>query len=328
LSFARFKTRALLNSEVTNTPFTLALGGASVAITQAGVDMELLDASGVLPAYDLSVENVDARVRLGASAPQNGSLTVGRIRHTGAEPAFAPLSLKVRLKERGETINFSGALKAASEKATLGLEGSHDLGIGAGIASFQLGPVVFAPGVVQPQDFAPPLYHLLPETIGQISSSARVAWGPDGIQSQTGEAKLSTDKLRTVEITMEQAEANFEFANLFPPQTAGPQRIRIGCLDVGVPLTHGILLLDMKSPKQIDVDIERFEFFGGLISSQKLSIDPTAQEFEAVLKVTDINLASILAFAEFDELRATGTLEGVIPISYRNGELTLHDGLL
>jgi hypothetical protein len=181
---------------------------------------------------------------------------------------------------------------------------------------------------VQPQDFAPPLYHLLPETIGQISSSARVAWGPDGIQSQTGEAKLSTDKLRTVEITMEQAEANFEFANLFPPQTAGPQRIRIGCLDVGVPLTHGILLLDMKSPKQIDVDIERFEFFGGLISSQKLSIDPTAQEFEAVLKVTDINLASILAFAEFDELRATGTLEGVIPISYRNGELTLHDGLL
>lgn len=82
-----------------------------------------------------------------------------------------------------------------------------------------------------------------------------------------------------------------------------------------MPLTHGILLLEVKSPKQVDVYIERFELFGGLISSQKLSIDPTAQEFDAVLKVTDIDLASILAFAEFGELSATGALEGVIPIS-------------
>lgn len=328
LSFAGFKTRALLNSEDTNAPFTLALGSASAAISPAGVDMALLDASGVLPAYDLSVENVDARVRLGASAPQNGSLTVGRIRHTGVEPAFAPLSLRVGLKGRGEVIKFSGALKAASEKATLAIEGSHDLGSGTGDARFQLGPVVFAPGVVQPQDFAPPLYRLLLETIGQVSSSARVAWGPEGMRSQTGEATLSIDKLRTGEATVELAEAKIALSNLFPPRTAGPQRIRIGRLDVGVPLTHGILLLDVKSPKQVDVDIERFELFGGLISSQKLSIDPTAQEFDAVLKVTDIDLASILAFAEFGELSATGTLEGVIPISYRNGELTVHDGLL
>ena len=78
----------------------------------------------------------------------------------------------------------------------------------------------------------------------------------------------------------------------------------------------------------MDVDIEWFELFGGLISCQELSIDPTAQEFEAVLKVTNIDLASILAFAEFGELGTTGTLEGVISSSYRNGELTVHDGLL
>ena len=328
LSFAGFKTRALLNSEDPNTPFTLALGGASVAISPAGVDMALQDASGVLPAYELAVENVDARVRLGALAPQNGRLTVGRIRHTAAEPAFAPLSLNVGLKGRGETVRFSGALKAASEKATLAINGAHNLASGAGNARFQLGPVVFAPGVVQPQDFAPHLYRLLLETIGQIASSAQVAWGPEGLRSQTGEATLSIDKLRTGEATVEQAEATVAFSTLFPPKTAGPQRIRIGRLDIGVPLTHGILLLDIKSPTQVDVDIERFELFGGLISSQKLSIDPTAQEFDAVLQVTNIDLASILAFAEFGELSATGTLEGVIPISYRNGELTVRDGLL
>lgn len=328
LGFAGFKTRALLNSEDTNTPFTLALGRASVAISPAGVDMALLNASGMLPAYNLAVENVDARVRLGESAPRNGSLTVGRIRHTGTEPAFAPLSLQVGLKGRGETVTFSGALKAASEKATLSIDGSHNLGSGDGAARFQLGPVVFAPGVVQPQDFAPPLYRLLLETIGQIGATARVAWGPNGLTSQTGETTISIDKLRTGEATLEQAEAQLEFAQLFPPQTADPQRIRIGRLDVGVPLTFGILQMDIKSPKQVDIDIERFELFGGLITSQKLTIDPTAQEFEAVLQVTDIDLASILAFAEFGELSATGTLEGVIPISYRNGELTVHDGLL
>lgn len=328
LGFAGFKTRALINSEDTKTPFTLALGNAAVQIDPKGVDLSLLNASGLLPAYDLAVENVDARVRLGTSKAQNGGITVGSIRHTASMPAFAPLSLNVKVKGRGDALTFDGALKAASNKATLEMSGGHNLSTGLGEANFQLGPVVFAPGVVQPQDFAPPLYRLLLETIGEAAASARIAWNPDGITSETAQAGLSLDKLSTGEIAVEQSAADLTFARLFPLRTAGPQRVRIGRLDVGVPLTHGVLQVDIKSPQRVDIDIERFELFGGLISSQRLSIDPTAQSFDAVLKVTDIDLASILAFAEFGELSATGTLEGVIPIRYENGELTVHDGLL
>ena len=88
---------------------------------------------------------------------------------------------------------------------------------GAGDARFQLGAVVFAPGVVQPPDFAPPLYRLLLETIGQVSPSARVAWGPEGISRQTAKATISIDKLRTSEETDEQAKAKIELSSLFPP---------------------------------------------------------------------------------------------------------------
>lgn len=328
LGFAGFKTRALINSENTKTPFTLTLGKAAVQIGPKGVDLSLLNASGLIPAYDLAVENVDARVRLGASTAQNGGITIGSIRHTAPTPAFAPLSLDVKVKGRGDTLKFDGALRAASDKARLEISGAHNLATGFGEANFQLGPVVFAPGVVQPQDFAPPLYRVLLETIGEAAASSRIAWAPSGITNETARATVSVDKLRTGEISVEQSASDMTFKGLFPLKTAGPQRVRIGRLDVGVPLTHGVLQVDVKSPTQIDIDIEQFELFGGLISSQRLTIDPTARSFDAILKVTDIDLASILAFAEFGELSATGTLEGVIPIRYVDGELTVHDGVL
>ncbi|MGZ0187623.1 MAG: intermembrane phospholipid transport protein YdbH family protein, partial [Alphaproteobacteria bacterium] len=267
-------------------------------------------------------------IALGAKSAQSGRLTIGRIRHLGDEPLIRPLSLQLDVKGQGDRLTFDGALKAAGDRAQLQVQGRHNLGSGIGEATLKMAPVVFAPGVLQPRDFVPALYRSILETLGEVAADAKVAWGPDGLTSENAALRLSIDKVSTGEIVVDRLATTFRLDKLLPPRTAGPQRIRIGRLDVGVPLARGVLDVNIISPNRVEIDIDRFDLFGGFIKSQRLVIDPTSNNFDAVLQVEGIDFARILAFAEFGELTATGRLEGRIPIHYKNGDLRVTDGLL
>ncbi|MCG8653685.1 MAG: YdbH domain-containing protein, partial [Pirellulales bacterium] len=68
--------------------------------------------------------------------------------------------------------------------------------------------------------------------------------------------------------------------------------------------------------------------FGGLIQTDRFRVDPLSLNFSAVLKVSDIDLARALAFAEFGEFQATGTLEGQLPIIQENGAMAIRNGFV
>lgn len=330
LNFLGFKTQAALAAQEGEEPakFDLRLGGIGVRHGPKGSSLTLRNGSGRFPDYQIAVEGGDARIALGAKQAQSGRLTIKRIRHLAPSPLWRPLSMRLDVSGRGDRLTFEGALIAAGERARLSMTGRHNLATGVGDARLNLGPVVFAPGVLQPQDFVPPLYRILLDTIGETQTEAAIGWGPDGLTGQNATVNLVIDKLETSEVSLERMATTFRFDRLFPPRSAGPQRLRVGRLNVGVPMTLGAMQVNLISPERIEVTLDRFEMFGGLIKSQKLTIDPTRESFDAVLEVSDIDLASILAFAEFGELHATGKLEGKIPIRFDKGELRIDGGLL
>lgn len=329
LGFRGFKTRAFLNAEDGETgEVDLALGALGVTASDAGAALTLTDASAVIPAYDIALAGADGRIAFGGETAQTGRLTIRRISHLADPPLFRPLSLRVDVTGRGDRLDFEGALIAAGERARLDVKGRHRIASGVGEAAISLPPVVFAPGVLQPQDFVPGIYRTLLETIGEIGAEATVAWNADGLTAETGLIDISIDKLRTSEVTVEQLSGAIALDRLFPPSTDGPQRVRIGAIDIGVPLSSGAIEIDVISPEQVELRVEEFGLFGGLIDSQLIAIDPTQQSIEATLEVAGIDLSSILAFAEFGELSATGQLEGRLPLSYKNGELRINDGLI
>ncbi len=328
LDFRGFKTVGVLNPDADAGDVEIGLGGLGVQVGDDGAVLTLRNAGATFPDYGLALAGGDARIAFGGAKERAGRLTIKEIRQLSANPMTRPLSLELDVRGRGDFLSFKGALIAANDRARLAMTGEHHLATGVGRAALKLGPVVFAPGLLQPQDFAPPLYRVLLETIGQAKLDAEVAWDPDGYTTQTATVDFTVDKLRTSEITLENASSEFAFDRLFEPRSAGAQRISVGLLDVGVPLTRGVIDVNLISPTRIDAVLQRFEMFGGVISSQRFEIDPTSQEFDLVLEVSDIDLASILAFAEFGELQATGKLGGRIPIRYRNGELRIDGGVL
>jgi hypothetical protein len=308
LKFRGFQSRGVMNAAVGGgSRINLALGAAGVRVDQDGEVLTLSGASARFPDAQMAVEGVDARISLGAESAQSGRLTISRIRHLGDEPLIRPLSLQLDVKGKGDRLAFDGALKAAGDRAQLQVKGRHNIATGIGEATLMMALVVCAPGVLQPRDFVPALYRAILETLSEVAADAKVAWGPDGLTSDN---------------------AAFRLDQLLPPRTAGPQRIRIGRLDVGVPLVRGVLDVNIISPKRVEIDIDRFDLFGGFTKSQRLVIDPTSNNFDAVLQVEGIDFARILAFAEFGELTATGRLEGRTPLHYKNCDLRLTDGLL
>lgn len=329
LDFAGFQTRGVLNADQIGTgEVDLKLGGFGVALTEKGVAISLKAAAARFPAYDLVLGGGDARIAFGGQAAQSGRLVIARIYHDVEEPVFAPLALRVDVQGRGERLSFEGALLAADAQARLDVKGFHDLPSGRGGARIVMPPIVFAPGVLQPQDFVPALYRRIFETVGEIAASADIAWDQDGLTQETGVLDISLDKLRSSELTLDRMISTFKFKGLFPPLSDGPQRIQVGRLDIGVPLVSGALTVDIISPEHVELGLEEFGLFGGIISSRESSIDPTGEKFELNLDVTGIDLASILAFAEFGELQASGELEGRLPLKYDRGELRIDGGLL
>jgi len=331
LAFQGFKTRGTFipgADAAAGGAMDLTLGGAAIQANAAESVLTLKDVSAVFRDYDIAIAGGNARIALGRDEAQEGRLAIASIRHLGATPLMRPLSLRLDMKGKGDRLDFQGALIAAGDKARLKMRGEHHLATGRGVARFSLGPVVFAPGVLQPQDFAPTLYRTLIESIGQATTGAEIAWGPNGVTDEHARLEIALDKLSTAEITVENLHTTFELDKVISPRSAGAQRIRIGRLDIGVPLTLGVVDVNLLALDRIDLVIDRFELFGGVISSQRLTIDPTEESFDTTLEVTGIDLASILAFAEFGELTATGRMEGRLPISYRNGELRIHDGLI
>lgn len=330
LQFRGFKARAemSMDSEAGPTPFDAALDGFGIDHGPGGTVLRMQNAAFRIPAYEVAFSGIDGRIAFGTERSQTGRLRIGAIRHLGETPWMRPLSMQIDVRGKGDLLTFDGAVIAAGDRARLSMRGRHYIQSGRGDARFSLGPVVFAPGVLQPQDFAPPLYRTLLETIGQAKVAAEIGWSPEGIARETATLNLSIDKLSTSEIVIERLETDFTLDSLLTPGTPGPQRIRIGRLDVGLPLARGAMDVHIVSPERIEIEIEQFELFGGVIKGQRLVIDPTREEFDATLQVSDIDLESILAFAEFGELQATGKLEGRIPLSYRAGELRVHDGVL
>jgi len=95
-----------------------------------------------------------------------------------------------------------------------------------------------------------------------------------------------------------------------------------------VPLTLGEVSLDLRSLDDIRLHLQQFDLFGGRVSAAPLRLDPKTLGFSTVLKVSGIDLAQILAFADFGELTAEGELAGRIPIVAKGGEMLVQGARL
>lgn len=305
----------------------LRLDGLGLALRPEDYRIRIRDGQLRVPELSLLADRLQADIRLGQQGQgHTGRLAFGRIRHAVDSPLVVPLRLLLDMTNQGDRLAFKGELADRQQRFAFTVTGAHDLAAGNGHAKVRA-PLLFLPDVLQPGDLFPSLANLVLDANADIALDADIRWTPKGI-SQAGRLTASVDHLETAELSLHGATTEVALSSLVPPATDGPQRITIGRLDVGVPLTLGIATFELRSLDDIRVHLEQFDLFGGQVRAEPIHLNPETLSFGTVLNIDGIDLSQALRFAEFGELTAEGKLVGRIPIIAENGEMLIRGARL
>lgn len=291
------------------------LSGTLTAQSQGGL-LTLPAAQATLTAITLSGEAAIAKGALGKSTLRLNKALVSDMVQA---PRFVPITLTgttdiVPGEETERLVNFAFDASAEGAGVFARATGTHQLDAGVGSAEVRLPPLTFGPGGLAPERLLPLLRGQVTAAKGTLEGTAALTWGG---QSLTSRAEVTA---RALGFAMpfgqfDGINGTVKLASLLPVTTASPQEIRIARMDVGLPLTDGVLRFSVAKDGTLTVHEARWPWIGGRVSVAATAFGGGRNEQVATFTVDDIDLAELLKLADVDGLSGTGRLSGEVPVT-------------
>ncbi len=297
------------------------LGGGRVVLSGGAVKS---------PAHQLRLSGIDAEGHLSAAGLDPGRpipISIAAIVHEGAPPWSAPLRLQGSVQPEGDRITFDAKLAHTAGAVEMRVRGQHDLASAKGRAQIDLPPVDLAPGKLQPGQLSPWLGDMMEEVSGRLALDGALSWGAgDGLRA---DLDLLVDGLAFAAgaARFEQVNGVIALDQLAPPSTPPGQQLAIGLVDIGLPLTDGLLTFDLE-PGQLVVEQLRWQFAEGRIRAAPFTIGSEGIQFSTTLTAERLQLDEIFALAQLDGLTGEGTMHGTLPITVAGSEAIVEGGVL
>jgi len=281
-----------------------------------------------LPQQAIRLEGLRAELALGAAGPRGElPIEVAEIRHA-AEPAwFRPLAASLRLEPGARPIPFSGRLTGAGGALVIEASGVHDAARGVGEAEIELAPLGFDPGGLQPAQISPLIGGLAEAVAGRVSADGVVFWTPAELAGQAT-ALLEDLSLSAGPARLERINGIIRLDQLLPPSTPPGQQLAIGEVDLGVPLTNGLVAFDLEPGPALEVERLRFDWAGGMLRAEPFTVGSAGLDFTVVLEAEALDLAAIFEQVRLGGLSGKGTISGRLPIRFEGTEAVIDGGEL
>ncbi|MFQ5915634.1 MAG: YdbH domain-containing protein [Nitrospinota bacterium] len=283
-----------------------------------------------VPSHAIALRGVDVKLRLNPSSPGervSASLNVSRILHLEDPPYVRPLRLKAEIKRHEDRLLFSGQINELSGKLALDFDGAQDLAGGGGNVNLRLHQLRFTPKVDQPQDLFPALRDSIAWASGKVALEGKITWAG---QKLTSKVKLLIEELslRTDQLVLNRVNSKVRFDSLRPLSTPPGQLVAIAMIDVGFPLTHGVISFHIEPEGRLVIERTEWRLAGGKIRAEGVSIDPRSAQHKFVLEIEGVNLQKLVALAKVEGLTVIGRLTGDIAVLIKEGALIIREGLL
>ena len=282
-----------------------------------------------LPDQKIALEDLTAVLRFGgADGEMLADFAAGALKHTRDPPLLAPLGLAGKLRLAEGKLKFSAAGTQAGGAGLFTLAGRHRIDAGRGELRFELAPLSFAPGGLQPKDIFPALAELR-NVAGQAEANARLTWGP-GDPKGSAAVTLSAVSFESDGADVEGLNLDLALDRLWPPGSPPGQRLSIRKFDPGTAIADIAALFHIEPGEPPRVVIEDGGAFmsGGRFWLGETRIDPAAQRHDVTLRIDDLDLAQALNFLEVPGLSASGRLSGAIPITLIGETVAIKAGRL
>ncbi|MBN1140944.1 MAG: YdbH domain-containing protein [Deltaproteobacteria bacterium] len=210
------------------------------------------------------------------------------------------------------TLRFDGALNSAVTEGRLGFSVAR--------RDADLNPLLAA--------YVPALKTM--EVRSDLDLKGQFRFSSAGI---SGTAGLALEKLRFHDpewkLDGRNVSLRLDFSDLADLRSGPGQALAFDRISLGdVVFEGGRLLFQIEPGPQLLVEKTDFGWCGGKVQSDSFRFRPGIQELELALSCDRVHLAQVLEQLGAARAEGGGTLNGRIPVRYRNGQWTFDDGFL
>jgi hypothetical protein len=255
-------------------------------------------------------------------------LTIRNIRHDREPAWFAPLRSSIEFRPEAESLAFAGRLVSRAPLGVeLNVEGRHDLADGAGAATLNLAALDFEPDGLQPGQILPVLAEALREVSGRLALAGGLTWGDGGLPS---DLELLIEGLGFTIGPARVSDVNgvLRVDRLLPPTTPPDQQLAVGLLDLGLPLTDGLVHLQLKPHLQLQVDELTWNLADGRVCAEPFTFGSDVSALSMVLHAEDLDLDGLFGLTRLDGLSGEGLVDGRLPLTIEAGAARIDGGEL
>ncbi|TKD52164.1 hypothetical protein FBR43_07985 [Sphingomonas baiyangensis] len=250
------------------------------------------------------------------------------------QPRFAPLAADdFTLTLAGNAVDARATLRApATQTEVADVTITHDLGAGAGRADLVVDGITFTEAF-QPDALTRLTFGVIAEVEGTIAGRGQIRWSPDDVTSD-GVFRTDDIDLAAAFGPVEGIAGEIRFTDLLGLETAPGQSAAIALANPGIPVENGTVRYRLTGEQRVAIEGGRWPFAGGA-----LVLEPTLLDFgqtvprRMTFRVEGVDAAQFLQQFDFDNLSATGTFDGVLPMVFdeaggriENGRLAMREG--
>lgn len=249
------------------------------------------------------------------------------------DPRFFPLySDDVRLTLKDGVIRAGGRLHeprggtGVTDVAIL-----HDLGSGAGHATLDVPGLTFT-DALQPDMLTRLTLGVIANVKGTVRGRGEIRWNREGV---TSDGAFRTDGLSLAAAfgPASGIKGDIRFSDLLALATPPGQTVTLGEVNPGIAVTDGVIRYQLLPGQIVKVEGGRWPFAGGeLILDQSVLDMSRPVDRRLVFRVHGVRADDFLQRFDFDNINATGTFDGVLPIVFsaeggriENGRLSVRE---
>ncbi|WCP15245.1 hypothetical protein sphantq_03706 [Sphingobium sp. AntQ-1] len=310
---------ALANPALTigpqDAPVRLSAVALDGALTKDGFGGKVTGAGGQIGSVPLILEQ-----GAGDWSFANGALAFHAamtVRDSQAPARFTPLSVPdFTLSLKDGRIAANGTLHAPRNGATVArTDIAHDLSSGKGHADLIVSNLVFGPGL-QPEDVTPLALGVVANVNATVAGQGRIDWTGSAVTS-TGAFRTDNANLAAAFGPVEGLSGEIRFTDLIGMVTAPGQEVRIKSVNPGVEVRDGVVRYRLEAGQKVRIEGGGWPFSGG-----ELSLLPTTMDFSAdvdrylTFRVVGLDAGAFIQAMELDNISATGTFDGIMPLIF------------
>ncbi|MEM6900790.1 MAG: YdbH domain-containing protein, partial [Pseudomonadota bacterium] len=242
------------------------------------------------------------------------------------DPLFEPIRSDIEGTLEGLSLSLSGEIQTETTALAIA-DADLDIDVGSlsGNASIAMRPLTFQPGRFQPTVLSERLRGVLTDATGEINGTVDFDI-EDGEVTGTGFVDVSNLAFKTFNFgTIAGVEGRIEFSDALGIKTPPGQQIRIGAMDVGLPLRDGVVTFQLRGPTEASLQGARWPLAGGLMTIQPTDWRLGARTQSVTVGAESIELEELIDVLSIPDMQVTGTVSGIFPVDIEGANILVRE---